>query len=150
MDTIVITLRLPSELVEWVDSVGKRGAVVAEALESMRSPKRVALTDSNMDLIRAAVRETVEQLEHGPVAQSAERGTHNAKVAGSNPAGPTINMDALRSICAGNFPLAVSVDDSPEQVPCKYTEYDTETGETYGCRLAAHSGKIKHQRGPAL
>ena len=79
MDTIVITLRLPSELVEWVDSVGKRGAVVAEALESMRSPKRVALTDSNMDLIRAAVRETVEQLEHGPVPRAAERGTHNAK-----------------------------------------------------------------------
>ena len=64
------------------------------------------------------------------------------------PASP--NMDALRSICTGHIPMAVSVDDPPEQVPCKYTEYDTETGETYGCRLAAHSGKIKHQRGPAL
>ncbi len=66
------------------------------------------------------------------------------------PAGHKPTMDALRSICAGNVPMAVSVDDSPERVPCKYTEYDTETGETYGCRLAAHSGKIKHQRGPAL
>ena len=117
MDTTVVTLRLPFELVEWIDSVGKRGAVVAEALESMRSPKRVALTDSNMDLIRAAVRETVEQLERGPVAQLAERGTHNAKVAGSNPAGPTINMDALRSICAGNVPRQVDPEPAEDCTP---------------------------------
>ena len=114
MDTIVVTLRLPSDLVEWVDSVGKRGAVVAEALESMRSPKRVALTDSNMDLIRAAVREAVEQLEHVPVPQAVER------TIPSDGTKPT--MDALRSICAGNVPRQVDpepVEDcTPECCEC--------------------------------
>lgn len=94
MDTTVVTLRLPSELVEWVDSVGKRGAVVAEALELMRSPKRVALTDSNTDLIRAVVRETVEQLEHGPVPQAV-----GPSIPSSKP-----SMDALRDICASHIP----------------------------------------------
>lgn len=113
MDTTVVTLRLPSELVEWVDSVGKRGAVVAEALESMRSPKRVALTDSNMDLIRAAVRETVEQLEHGPVPRAVESPI---------PSEHKPTMDALRSICAGNVPRQVDpepVEDcTPECCEC--------------------------------
>jgi hypothetical protein len=35
-------------------------------------------------------------------------------------------------------------------VMCPYTEYDPETGETYGCLLAEHSLKIKHRRGPAI
>ena len=30
---------------------------------------------------------------------------------------------------------------------CAYTEYDQDTGETYGCALKAHSGKVKHVRG---
>ncbi len=31
---------------------------------------------------------------------------------------------------------------------CTYKEYDSDLGEWYGCRLPAHSPKVKHQRGP--
>ena len=34
-----------------------------------------------------------------------------------------------------------------EEPPCKYQEYDQESGETYGCSLAAgHKGKCKRGR----
>jgi hypothetical protein len=30
---------------------------------------------------------------------------------------------------------------------CSYTEYDTETGETYRCGRTPHGPKVKHTRG---
>lgn len=30
---------------------------------------------------------------------------------------------------------------------CPYSEYDPESGETYRCGLAVHSGKVRHTRG---
>ena len=45
----------------------------------------------------------------------------------------------------GNPP---EMDAESDQHPmCSYTEYDPQTGETYGCCLPAHTGKVKHQRG---
>jgi hypothetical protein len=38
----------------------------------------------------------------------------------------------------------------PEIPMCTYTEYDPESGETYGCRLREHGPKVKHQRGEKL
>ena len=35
----------------------------------------------------------------------------------------------------------------PEVAMCSYTEYDHESGETYGCGLKAHGPKVKHTRG---
>lgn len=35
----------------------------------------------------------------------------------------------------------------PAQPMCAYTEYDTETGETYRCGRTVHGPKIKHTRG---
>lgn len=36
----------------------------------------------------------------------------------------------------------------PERPRCAYTEYDEQSGETYGCALYQHSAKVKHVRGP--
>lgn len=38
----------------------------------------------------------------------------------------------------------------PEFPMCAYREYDSESGETYGCRLREHGPKVKHQRGDKL
>ena len=65
------------------------------------------------------------------------------------PAPPKISMDELRSICAGNVHQQESPIES-EISMCSYTEYDTDTGETYRCRLPVHGPKIKHRRGAAL
>ena len=40
-------------------------------------------------------------------------------------------------------------DTEPEEPMCRYTEYDQETGETYGCSLPL-GHKFKHQRGKQL
>jgi hypothetical protein len=45
---------------------------------------------------------------------------------------------------------ALEISGDKEPLTCPYTEYDPETGETYGCLLAEHSLKIKHRRGPAI
>ena len=42
---------------------------------------------------------------------------------------------------------AVAPEPIMEREPCAYTEYDGETGETYRCGLAKHSGKVRHTRG---
>ena len=48
----------------------------------------------------------------------------------------------------------IDEDDLPEPEPewpmCSYREYDSESGETYGCRLREHGPKVKHQRGEKL
>lgn len=71
-----------------------------------------------------------------------------------------VSISELRSIAAGvreNLDRSIQVSvstakpvEEEERVMCPYTEYDSETGETYGCRLPEHSVKIKHQRGSAL
>jgi hypothetical protein len=33
---------------------------------------------------------------------------------------------------------------------CSYREYDSESGEWYGCSLEAHGAKVKHVRGKKL
>jgi Arc/MetJ-type ribon-helix-helix transcriptional regulator len=129
MDTTVVTLRLPSDLVEWIDSVGKRGAVVAKALELMRSPKRVALTDCNLELIRAAVLEVL--------AQQDERRAHNAGGVGSTP-GPEPDIAALRAICAANVPKHASDSDSIDDITPRCCECDKQLlGKVYRGRVTA-------------
>lgn len=48
-------------------------------------------------------------------------------------------------------PLAAILDpaeyDQPLLPMCTYTEYDSDTGETYRCGLGEHSFKVKHTRG---
>ncbi len=46
----------------------------------------------------------------------------------------------------------MKVEDAPEPEvqECPYTEYDQESGETYGCGLKVHSAKVKHVRGRKL
>jgi len=66
------------------------------------------------------------------------------------PAKPS--MEYLRAICAGKLP---GPDLEPEPEPaqvrmCTYKEYDSETGEWYGCALPEHGPKTRHRRGPAL
>jgi hypothetical protein len=49
--------------------------------------------------------------------------------------------------------LGAPLDEEPERAGCpmcSYTEYDNQTGDTYGCALAAHGPKIKHVRGVKL
>lgn len=71
------------------------------------------------------------------------------------------DIAALRAICAGNVPPSGASPAfhplDPTQAPmpttrqpCSYTEYDTDTGETYRCGLSEHSGKIRHTRGPKV
>lgn len=158
MDTTVVTLRLPSDLVEWVDKRGKRGPVVTEALEALRSPKRFALTEDNLELVRAAVRETLEavedvQLEEGISLDMAR--VHD--VSGYNPPAtlPVKNMAALRATCAGNAEMdagahkgqskprvAEEVEIGPSILAlCPHKEW-AEDGEQYRCCLeAGHKGK---------
>lgn len=76
----LIALRLPDDL--------------AAKLDSRCSIRKVSATRVLLDAIQRGW--------EGPVDQSAERGTHNAKVSGSIPDRPTI--DHLRAICAGNIP----------------------------------------------
>jgi DNA-directed RNA polymerase subunit RPC12/RpoP len=53
------------------------------------------------------------------------------------------NIERLRDIAAGE------VDDAAPPM-CNYTEFDSETGERYGCSLQEHSVKVAHQRGRKL
>lgn len=62
----------------------------------------------------------------------------------SEPAPKTLrDINALRAICSGELPGGPE----PEQRMCQYTEYDTDTGETYHCRLPEHGPKTRHFRG---
>lgn len=73
-----------------------------------------------------------------------EQGTVKVRKPDPMPESPKTSMEVLRAICAGKAPedtISTLVE------MCSYTEYDMESGETYGCRLPAHSPKIKHQRG---
>jgi hypothetical protein len=40
--------------------------------------------------------------------------------------------------------------ETPAPPMCSYREWDEVAGEFYGCRLPAHSSKVKHQRGVKL
>ena len=40
--------------------------------------------------------------------------------------------------------------DEPQLPMCTYTEYDTDTGETYACGRQQHSWKVKHTRGARI
>lgn len=83
-----------------------------------------------------------------------------SKAAVELPEDARVSISELRSIAAGvreNLDRSIHVSvstaqpvEEEERVMCPYTEYDSETGEMYGCRLPEHSVKIKHQRGPAL
>jgi hypothetical protein len=37
--------------------------------------------------------------------------------------------------------------EEPEVLMCPFTEYDTDTGETYRCGREVHGPKVKHTRG---
>ena len=44
--------------------------------------------------------------------------------------------------------ISTPVEDDETALPmCSYTEYDTDSGETYRCGLRQHSCKVKHTRG---
>lgn len=92
-----MTLRLPADLVDWVDQQGKRGNVVTEALEAARSPKRFALTEDNLSLIRAAVRETLEVVEDVAPELITTGGDGFGEKYHREPS----SMAELRAICAG-------------------------------------------------
>jgi len=59
------------------------------------------------------------------------------------------DLEALRDICVG-FTDAPAPEPISHSQPCAYTEYDQDTGETYGCRLAIHPPKVKHVRGAPI
>lgn len=57
----------------------------------------------------------------------------------------------IPGVFRGMPPVAeLNVIGTEPQERCSYTEYDTDTGETYGCRLLSHPAKVKHRRGAAL
>lgn len=59
------------------------------------------------------------------------------------------DRQALLDICAGKGIAAQSTASVEAERPhCAYTEYDEQSGETYGCALYQHSAKVKHVRGP--
>jgi hypothetical protein len=52
------------------------------------------------------------------------------------------SMDALRAICAGGVAVQETVAEPVEM--CRHTEYNQQTGETYGCsRMAGHKGPCR-------
>ena len=80
---------------------------------------------------------------HTKQPEVVQPGEHSAPVRSKH------SMADLRAICVGRIPNASEPVAQVELVMCSYTEYDTDTGEVYGCRLPAHGPKVKHQRGPA-
>ena len=72
------------------------------------------------------------------------------------------SMEHLRDICAGITPtmqplrevldaMRPPIPGPPmSQMPCAYTEYDEQTGETYACGLPVHPARVKHTRGRRL
>ncbi len=100
----LVALRIPDEL--------------AEKLASRCSIHKRSMTDVLLEAIGRGWRDS------GPVAQLAERGTHNAKVSGSIPDRTTKPTIAdLRSICDGNVSKAeiepeLDEDVTPECCEC--------------------------------
>lgn len=149
---VLYAVRLPTDLKRLIDAAAASGGV------------------STSQLVVAALWQYLERGSSAGRANSASDAPTVApqvaaqvrEVAGSIPAPaakPT--MQALRDICAGKV-AGVGALEREEHVPtttvpaevvpqaCPYTEYDRDTGETYGCALNAHGPKIKHVRGPAL
>jgi hypothetical protein len=66
---------------------------------------------------------------------------------------PIKPSNPIRSLNIPGVFLGMPAEDPPEpstRPQCTYKEYDTESGEWYGCRLLQHGPKIKHQRGPVI
>lgn len=92
---------------------------------------------------------------------SSETGDHRkTEDAGSIPA-PSSTLDHLRQTIKAieakpaeelgmSLPSGATITGVEVRAMCGYTEYDQDTGETYGCSLPAHSPKVKHRRGPTI
>jgi hypothetical protein len=113
--------------------------------ELVRELKVEALT------LGLTLRELCIRKLRGPVAQLEEQEPHKPQGAGSIPAGTTTpSMEYLRAVCAGQVEEP-EPEPEPESVRmCTYKEYDSDTGEWYGCALPEHSAKTKHKRGRSL
>jgi hypothetical protein len=48
-------------------------------------------------------------------------------------------------------PLPAAAEEAPLELPmCHYSEWDSQTGESYACGLRIHSNKIRHTRGQVI
>jgi hypothetical protein len=135
MPRVLVAIRFPEELKRFMDEESaKRG---------------VTLTSF---IVNACWRD----LEEPRDSSVAEQTAHNRPAAGSSPA-PSSKLSAALSVPGVSLGMPAKTLDThcvvetvSERKPCAYTEYDEQTGETYGCRLMEHSAKVKHQRGAAL
>lgn len=128
-DKSVLSVRVPSDLLEWIDSRGDRKQVVIEALEALRYPPKFVLTEPMMEMVRISAREAIKDFVTSP-----------AMVGLITTAPIKPDMQALRDICAGKLPSdmpsgATGYNEEPiiEVEFCGKTWW--EDGEQYECLM---------------
>ena len=135
----VISIRVSEEWLHAVDEecsrrIWKRNAAIVNLVWMALSGSGVELNDGEMRNGTANRLVQSGRASSQPVAGKQDQAL--------SPASPTKILEELKQIG--------SVRPASEIPMCKYTEYDPETGEMYGCRLPEHGPKVKHQRGHAL